>query len=331
MPKPPKQTPTRLASAVALNAMELPADGGLPEWLMLVPAGHLVGRDGREFVNIDPDAVVAHFNAQRLPMVFDYEHGSVLLADQGHPAPASGWVVELQNRDGAVWGRIEFTDRATQMIEAREYRYYSPALLIELDKEPPAVYGLDSVGLTNKPNLDVPAINSLTPQPEHNAMDKVILLALGLSDTATADDAVAAINTLKEQRDTALNNAQTPSLEAFVPRADFDVALNRAQTAEQALADDRKAQAETAINSEIDAALEAKKITPASVEYHRAQCSTEGGLERFRKFVEAAAPVVGDTDLGERKPEQTTALNAEQKLVAAVLGKPAEVFTQAAQ
>ena len=40
--------------------------------------------------------------------------------------------------------------------------------------------------------------------------------------------------------------------------------------------------------AEIEAALGAGKITPATVEYHKASCRQDGGLERFRDFVKAA-------------------------------------------
>lgn len=311
--------------AVALNAMALPTDGeSLPEWVPVVPAGHIVGRDGRSYINDDPQRVVELFAANRMPMVFDYEHGSELRAPRGKAAPAAGWVNELEARDGAVWGHVEWTERASAMLQAREYRFYSPALLIDNDAVPPRVVGLKSVGLTNQPNLDVPSLNHQQTEP---VMNEAIRQALGLNDEATADDAVAAINSLKKDRDVALNSAKTPSLELFVPRADYNAALNRASTAEAELKAERDDQARVAIDTAIDAAIESKKISPATVEYHRAQCATEGGLERFKAYIDQAPVIAGDTDLGTRKPEGKVALNAEAAHVAKLLGKPVELFT----
>lgn len=310
---------------VALNALPLSSD--LPNYMLLAPAGRFVGRDGREYLNDNPAGVLAHFQAMKLPVVVDYEHGSELLAPGGHQAPAAGWIEELVERDGAILGRVDWTERAQAMLQAREYRYFSPALLIDRDAEPPRVRGIKSVGLTNQPNLDVPALN--TPQPpKERTMDKAIRQALGLNDEATADDAVAAINTLKGERDTALNRSATPSLDLFVPRADYDTALNRAATAEQQLADQRQAQHDAAIETVIQGALDAKKITPATVEYHRAQCATDGGLERFKAYIDQAPTVAADSGIGKGKPPASAPqLNAEQAHVAKILGKPVAIFT----
>lgn len=328
-PRPPQDLPVALP--VALQSVALPEVAGAeapPEWLPLVPAGHHFGRDGRNYV-ADPEAVLQRFAAEAIDIPVDYEHASELRAKRGEEAPAAGWVKQLEAREGAIWGRVEWNRRAADMIREREYRFYSPALLIDHSDTPARVVGLSSVGLTNKPNFDVPALNH--QQPEKAMLDAAIRQALGLKDEATADDAVAAITTLKSDRDVALHRAETPSLDKFVPRGDYAIALNRAETAEAALADERKRQADAEIGAAIDAAVEAKKITPASVEYHRAQCATEGGLERFKAFVDQATPLVGDTDLGTRQPEKSTQLNAEQAHVAKLLGKPAELFTQASQ
>lgn len=326
------QIPTDQASVVALNAVAMPAEAeALPEWLLLVAAGRMVGRDGREFVAGSAAVIVNRFKAKRLPIVVDYEHGSEIEAPAGRAAPAAGWIDQLEARDdGSVWGRVEWNSRARDMLVEREYRFYSPALEVDDKVKPPRVIGVKSVGLTNQPNLGVPALNH--QQPENTAMlDETIRQALGLKDEATADDAVVAINAMKDAHQVALNRAQMPSLDKFVPRGDYDVALNRAETAEAELAKERNAQAGAAIDAAIDAALEAKKITPSTVEYHRAQCATEGGLERFKAFVEQAPEIVGDSGLANRQPGASTQLNAEQAHVAKLLNKPTEIFVQHAQ
>lgn len=67
------------------------------------------------------------------------------------------------------------------------------------------------------------------------------------------------------------------------------------------------------------------KITPATVDYHRAQCSQEGGLERFAAFV-AAAPAIGDPSGldGKQAPAGATAMNAEQRQVMEMFGNTPE-------
>lgn len=295
-------------------------DGGPPDWILLVPAGRFQGRDGRWWVNDHPDRIVAAFHQSGQPLPVDWEHATELKAPKGDPAPAAGWITALENRNGEIWGRAEWTDAAAAQIQARAYRYYSPAFLFE--PEGRRVAALTSVGLTNRPNLDVPALN----RTQENAMPNALLAALGLPESADDQAALNAVEALKSRLEAALNAAKTPNLEQYVPRADYDAALNRAKQAEEKLAEIEKARLEAEIQAEIDKALEAGKITPATVDYHKAQCRLEGGLERFRKFV-AAAPAIVDKDprAGGEPPKQT-ALNAEERYVCAQLGIPEDEF-----
>lgn len=97
--------------------------------------------------------------------------------------------------------------------------------------------------------------------------------------------------------------------------------MQRATNAEQQLQAFRTEQHNKEVDAALTAASESGKITPATVEYHRASCHDQAGLERFKAFV-AAAPVVGDpSSLGERKPKDTTtALNAEEQSVCQQFG-----------
>ena len=120
-----------------------------------------------------------------------------------------------------------------------------------------------------------------------------------------------------------------PSLERYVPRADYDALQARATNAEQALADHHAAAHKAAVDTALNAALEAGKITPATVDYHRASCADAEGLERFRAFVGAAPVIGGDTDLERRQPESGQALNTEQREAARLLGMSEESYRQA--
>ena len=130
-----------------------------------------------------------------------------------------------------------------------------------------------------------------------------IAQALGVGSDAHVEQAVTGIKEIQSDLQTAQNRAETPSLDHFVPRADYDAALNRANAAEQKLeeqqAEAKKQEIETALNQ----ALEAGKITPATVEYHRPQCQAEGGLERFNAYVEQAPVIAGKSGLDGRQPE----------------------------
>ncbi|WP_374980229.1 phage protease [Pseudomonas solani] len=320
-------TQRHLKTEYAALCSELGA--GVPEWVEVLPPGpDVVGRDGRRW-SYDAAGVLrrtlAHSQGAQLP--FDYFHATELQAPKGNDAPAAGWVVEYRiGQAGGIEARVDWTKRAANGISAREYRYVSPVFTHD---EAGVIDRFSSFGLTSKPNLVLKSLNSeTTPTPEKLPMElaEAIRAALGLPENATEQDAVAAINALKEAKETALNSERPPSLKLFVPRADYDVLERRAINAEQQLQDRDKKALDVAINAEIEQALKAGKITPATKGYHIAMCQQEGGLEQFRAFVKAA-PSVTDPVVSDDQPEQRgTALNSEQLQAAQMLGMTAEYY-----
>ena len=157
-----------------------------------------------------------------------------------------------------------------------------------------------------------------------------LLASLGLTSTATFEDALNSITKMKGDLSVALNSAASPPLDKFVPKADYDLALNRATSAEGKLTEQAKATLETAINTEIESALAAGKITPGTKDYHVAQCRQEGGLDRFKQFAAAAPVVAADSNLKDKKPGETdTALNAEDHKVCEMMGLSVEEYKKA--
>ncbi|MDA8428931.1 MAG: hypothetical protein M0T70_06710 [Geobacteraceae bacterium] len=310
----------------ALNMEMGMADGATapPAELMLVPpVARVEGRDGRGWNNPDPQGIIRFFIENGLDIPMDIEHSTQLKAPKGESAPAVAWGKSLEVRpDGSVWGKFDWNETGSGLVMGRQYRYYSPAYII--DRQTMNIVGIKSVGLTNTPNLEVPALNH--EQEKGVIMNLAALLAaLGLASTATFDEALNHITKLRGDLTVALNAANSPSLDKFVPKADYDLAINRATEAEGKLTAQAKETLETAINTEIDAALKAGKITPATKDYHVAQCRQEGGLERFKAFVSAAPAVAGDSNLYGKKPgESETALNAEQEKIAGMFGNSAE-------
>ena len=316
---------TLLSSALCF---ELPA--GAPDWVELLPAGpEVTGIDGRRFLNDQPQSILDVFDrlkAHGRDLPIDYEHASELKAPKGEPAPAAAWVVALALREGgSIWAKVEWTPKGQDMVTNREYRYLSPSLIYETATN--RIVAINSVGLTNRPNFTLTALNheDFTLPKETDTMKK-IYQKLGLAETASEDEAVAAIGALQNNLAIANNRAESPSLDKFVPRADLDAALARATNAEQSLATAKQAEQETAINTAVTAAVQAGLITPATVEYHKANCRAEGGLARFQEFVKVA-PVIGDKSGLEKKdpdPATSTALNAEQSTIAAMFGNTAD-------
>lgn len=176
-----------------------------PEWVMLIPAGEFNGRDGRGPFQLSNAArVIAATEALGLTagVPIDYDHATDFAAPKGRPAPAAGWIRQLQERDGALWGRVEWTPHGATAITSREYRYISPVFQYSPDG---AVTRLLRAGLTNNPNLYLTAISAraaevVAPYSEGSeAMDTLLQQLcemLGLDDDASPEEALAAVRAL---------------------------------------------------------------------------------------------------------------------------------------
>nr|MBZ4194211.1 phage protease [Candidatus Contendobacter sp.] len=238
----------------------------------------------------NPDSLLTEFTARNKPLVVDWEHSSEHRAPQGLDAPAAGWIDRLESRNNAIWGHVEWTPKAAQQITAKEYRFLSPVFTYA--KTGNQIVALVSAGLTNQPNLNLTALNQ-----EQTRMDlSAICAALGLDAGADIAAIVAAIKALKsegESEDTVAANRRQPDLDKFIPRPDYDAALSRAANAEQKLADIATAQLNQAIETALNVALNAGQICPATVEFYRAGCQKDGGLEAFNSFLKAAPSVLG--------------------------------------
>lgn len=315
-----------MRNKTAINAMEIGGQNGqVPEWVLLIPAGRVLGRDGRAWNNSRPETIVSGFADLGRDLPIDIEHSTEHKAPKGEPAPAIGWIKEVRERNGEIWGRAEWNESGRKLVGEGAYRYLSPVIVYQ--QQSGTIVGLTSVGVTNQPNLKLPALNSEqgAEASKEEEMLKALLAALGLAESASESDALAKIATMKSELATATNRAENPSLEKFVPRADYDAALAKAHNAEQQIAAIKGEQLETAINSAIEQALQDGKITPATADYHKAQCRQEGGLTRFAAYCAAAPVIGGDSGLDQKSQNgQGKALNAEQQKVAEMFGNTAE-------
>ncbi len=272
---------TALAPALSLNYA---LNHSQPDWLLLVPAGHFTGRDGRQFSNPQPDAVIARFRKSGVPLPIDFEHASEIKAPKGERADAAGFIMALENRHGEVWGQVAWNAEGQRVIDAKSYKFYSPAFYHRKGE----VLAMSSVGLTNKPNLDVPALNAQEPEDNDMPIPAAVCIALGLQAEASDDAVLTAINQLKDDKQTALNRAeQPPSPDAFMPLEKHNeilkVALNRAETAEQAEAERTKKDFE----NQRDALLE--KIPPAERNDWMALCRQDSDLTTLEKVANSYA------------------------------------------
>jgi len=125
-----------------------------PECIRLLPLGEVFLGDGREPFLVTEESIQAILSAWHQrgnDMVIDYEHQTVA----GREAPAAGWVKSLSAETDGLWARVEWTDRAREYIQQKEYRYFSPVVQLGAGR---VVEDLLHAALTN-----FPAITNLPP------------------------------------------------------------------------------------------------------------------------------------------------------------------------
>jgi phage I-like protein len=146
---------TATASATCDRALS----GDAPDWVHLFPAGHMTGRDGREFDLADPQAVIADFQSRAVDLPVDYEHQNDRKSDlRTGPVPVAGWIRELKADAAGLWGRVEWTAQARELIACRQYKYLSPSFYYA--KAGNAITRLKGAGLVHEPNLSLKALAS---------------------------------------------------------------------------------------------------------------------------------------------------------------------------
>lgn len=193
----------RLSLAVCDRA--LAPGGAAPEWVHLFPAGHMQGRDGRQFDLADPAALMLDFQSRGVDLPIDYEHQNDRPeARLKGPVPAAGWIKELKADDTGLWGRVEWTATARELIGRREYRYLSPSFMFHPQTR--QVVRLKGAGLVHNPNLhlialaheeaDMPAPeerkDAKTAEPDPQLLPRLAEV-LGLAPDSDAAEVISAI------------------------------------------------------------------------------------------------------------------------------------------
>jgi len=143
--------------SLAICDLALPP-GRAPEWVhLLPPSGQIKGRDGRVFELVDPGALILAFQSHGADLPIDYEHqNDKPAAKLNGPVPAAGWIKELKAENSGIWGRVEWTATASELIGRKEYRYLSPAFFH--NKATGQIVGLKGAGLVHDPNLYLTAL-----------------------------------------------------------------------------------------------------------------------------------------------------------------------------
>jgi phage I-like protein len=159
---------------------------------------------------------------------------------------------------------------------------------------------------------------------------KALLLALGLPETATESEALAALSALRASHTAALTAAAVPDVTKYAPIATLSAVQGELATANAKLAA-LTAEKQTAdVDAVVTEALAAGKLTPATKDW--ATGLGKSDLVALKAFI-AAAPVVvkpGETQSGGQggAGNGTAALTAEQLKVCTQLAISPDDFAK---
>lgn len=353
-----------LHQITALCASALPATSNaeVPEWVHLLPAkgGAIYTNDRRGPYHVtDAEALIAASlqSGERLPI--DESHATDLAAPKGLPAPARGWITELQARSDGIWGRVEWTDEGRDLVASRSYRGLSP-VISHPTKGSNQIISIQRASLVNTPNL----LGLATLHQEETDMNfrETLAKLLGLDPEASEEDVHKAVTALKKGGDketslqsqlteisTALGVAEGEDVVAAAKAAkttpvgaDSDIVTSLQSevttlatqnatltTSLNAIQTERASEKAVAF---IDGEMERGRVIPKSMRDHYVT-RHQADPEAVEKEI-LALPSLGTSGLTVTPPpakDGVISLNAEQQSAARLLGISPEEYTKTLQ
>lgn len=338
----------RLAANEGDTILANAADGGSPFAILqgdgfVVPYGDFPHKLGmQKFDRAAADAMVAAHNSalNRLARHFG---GGTYPVYVGHPdLPGSkdadkrayGWIENMRAGEDGLHLAVKWSDAGRELIENAHFKFYSPLWWTRKIKGGIQPIGLKSMGLTNDPNIPVPALaneaaaddDDLQPdnQPTTDTMNPDILAALGLEEGATPEEVLAKITELKAAADAANadnSELETAKAEAETLKAEKQAAEEAKTTAENArdtAITERDAARESlriAANCAVQNAVTAGRLTIADAESKLTEILAANDLEAAITDLGKLPPVVKTSsatgDLGNAKARIVIAANDE--------------------
>ncbi|MBK3748263.1 phage protease [Stutzerimonas balearica] len=346
-----KASPT---AAIAACIFEIQAEGPA---IQLFPVGAFKARDGRPrdvaagawFIDAQvAQRLIAQAAARATDVVIDYEHQTLNSAENGLPAPAAAWFsgsgLEWREGQGLFATGVQWTDKASAMLAAREYRYLSP--VFTYDKQTGEVLELLHVGLTNYPALDgmasLPALAAArfelaapgTACAEENPrVNREQLIALlGLSTDASDEDIQTALTALKadagktgelQQALAALKTERKPDPAKFAP-------IEVVESLKQDIAALKANQVEGEVGQLVKAGLEDGRLLPAQESWARELGQANlAALKGYLEKTPAIAALKGRQTDGRQPQDNPHGLSDVELQAAALTGLSPEAFAKA--
>lgn len=192
--------------------LALAANAGEVQVLPFGPFRAVDGRpgNGKSWVGDAATAkrIMDRLNSLKNSLVIDYEHQTFLTKTNGQPAPAAGWFDKFTWKEGVgLFASVRWTDRAKQMIDNKEYAYFSPSIQYDASGQ---IVGLLPSAITNFPAIDGMAelfsavANFQTeqePPMKHAQLLVACLAAIGMAESADEAAAMTAFTALKAKAD----------------------------------------------------------------------------------------------------------------------------------
>lgn len=242
-------------------------------------------------------AVMSKAASYKNDYCIDYNHaalGSFFEAPSAEQGKAAGWFKPAMRDDGLWATEVSWTGSGSEYLKKREYRYFSPTL--QLDEEG-RVCELVNVALTN-----IPAMKGMQPLVASRAGEipvhteerpmKTLLIALGLADTATEAEAVAALARLQDGGKQLLALTGKSSLsEALGVAVAWKQADEQVKTLTARLSALETEKATHEIDELVAKGKKEGKVPPAMEAFCREMGQKD--LVMLRSFLEKAVPVVG--------------------------------------
>ena len=301
---------------------------GIPEVIKLLPLGLVKSQKGDFIVDEESfQSIKNTFHKRGIDIVIDYEHQTL----EDIQAPAGGWIKDIFVQDGAIAAKVEWTPKAQEYLQNKEYKYLSPVVLVRKSDKKAVV--LHSAALTNTPAIDgmfaiINSINIDEFEEGGNKMDlKQLAALLGLPEDTSEEQILQAIKTvlgehkkLKEESENKDNDEEKETVANKVICGLLGVDSKNAKTEDVAAAimalknpanfvpvSEFKALKDRLDKKDgeelVTKALKAGKISAAQKEW--AEEYSLKDPEGFKKFVEKAPQAVpmGEIDIEDPKSD----------------------------
>ncbi len=325
------------------------SEADAPEWVHLVPAGTIATKDARGPYRMeDAEAVIQASFAEAPKLPIDENHATDLAAPLGMPAPARGWITEMQAREDGIWGRIDWTGEGRALVRDRAYRALSPVIRHDRAKRITAIL---RASLINKPNLTgLTALNMESNVSFHQQLIKL----LGLADGASQDEIIAALK--KEMADDPGEGAVATQAQIDALAGVFGLPAGKPVTEVVAAARSAvgaKPEEVTALQAELGRVSTELASLREGASRDKAAAFIDGEIKKGRVGVRplrdhyiarhmaeaeavekeiAALPVLGRSGMAAMRPAPSAdgaiALNAEQTAAARLLGLDPKTYVE---